>query len=407
MKIRGSRNALVALALVACQGADAGPSEPGVPAFEGTIGTESSPNQPQAPAAPADAPGATANGNGDEGPAGSVPLVMSSTPPSGGQGNAENAAGTTPPAEMQPSTQPADMQPPATQPADTQPPTMQPPAMQPAEMQPPATQPPAMQMMPPANPVPTSSVVPSPGCGKSGRPQGGTVTVANDHIYRFPATYDGKTPMPLIMAFHANANPNTQLADITRGSALDNNYVMAFGKSAGQGWVLNTDSPRIDGWYKDLLNNYCIDESRVFATGHSSGAQLIVQLLCRGETRFKAVAPVASSMYCARWPALPTLLIHGANDMERANTNQDANGRKDLGPYLASNACSMNTAGYNVATCQSQNGGGQVNPGCVRYQGCSEPMIWCNHNDPNYSGTNHGWPCFANQAIFDFLKSLP
>ena len=299
-------------------------------------------------------------------------------------------------------------------------------AMAPAAMAPAATSPAAMSpaatspvpsTAPPAEPTPTDPVtqtpsdssgpVPSAGCGKSGRPAGGVITVAGDHIYSFPPNYDGVTPLPLLFGFHANNNPIDQIRTLTRGTPLETNFVMAFPKSVGAGWTLNADAGRLDRWYDELLANYCIDTRRVYATGHSSGAQFIVQLLCRGgEDRFTALAPVASSMYCANWDhPIPTLLIHGANDMERANTNADANGRKDLGPYLASNSCSMTTAPYAVAGCNS--GGTQVNPGCVSYQGCSEDLVWCSHNDPNYSMTNHGWPCFASQAMFDFFSRLP
>jgi hypothetical protein len=248
-------------------------------------------------------------------------------------------------------------------------------------------------------------VVPSTGCGKAGRPSGGLVTVSGSHIYSFPPSYDGMTLKPLIMAFHAAGNNNDQLRNITKGSPLEAHFVMAFPKSKGNGWALDADSATIDARYQELLANYCIDTSRVFATGHSSGAQLIVQFMCRNDTRYFAIAPVASSAYCQHWnKAIPALVIHGANDHERANTNQDADGTKDLAPYLSSNKCSANTQPHEQAGCSS--GGTQVEPGCVDYQGCAEPTIWCHHNDPQYSGTNHGWPCFANLAIDAFFTSL-
>ena len=263
------------------------------------------------------------------------------------------------------------------------------------------------QPPPPEGETAPGAPLPSAGCGKSGRPEGGVITVAGDHIYSFPPSYDGTTPMALIFGFHANNNPIDQIRNVTRGTPLEANFVMAFPKSVGAGWTLGADAARLDGWYDELVSNYCIDTRRVYATGHSSGAQFIVQLLCRGgEDRFQALAPVASSAYCASWDhPIPTLLIHGSDDRERANTNDDANGRKDLAPYLASNSCSMTSAPYAAAACNS--GGTQVNPGCVSYQGCTESLVWCSHNDPNYSMTNHGWPCFASQAMFDFFSRLP
>jgi hypothetical protein len=244
--------------------------------------------------------------------------------------------------------------------------------------------------------------VPSAGCGKSGRPSGGEVVVAGSHIYSFPESYDGTTPSPLIMAFHAAGNGNDQLRNITRGSTLDQHFVMAFPKSTGNGWSPNTDRASIDARYEELLASYCIDESRVFATGHSSGAQLVVQLMCSGDDRFAAIAPIASSAYCSSWDTpIPSLIIHGVDDEERAKTNQDADGAKDLAPYLLSNQCGKTTTPHAQAGCSSS--GGQVDPGCVQYEGCVEPTIWCHHDDPQYGTTNHGWPCFANDAIDAFF----
>ncbi len=250
------------------------------------------------------------------------------------------------------------------------------------------------------------AAVASPGCGHAGRPNGGEVVVAGSHIYSFPASYDGSTPMPLIVAFHAAGNGNDQLRNITRGSALDEHFVMAFPRSAHNGWSPDADGASIDARFGELLASYCIDESRIFATGHSSGAQMIVQLMCRGDDRFAAIAPVASSAYCPSWDRpIPALIIHGVDDRERANTNQDADGTKDLAPYLLSNECEMNAVPREQAGCSS--GGVQVDAGCVQYDGCAQPTVWCHHDDPQYGTTNHGWPCFANDAIDAFFRGLP
>ena len=52
-------------------------------------------------------------------------------------------------------------------------------------------------------------------------------------------------------------------------------------------------------------------------------------------------------------------------------------------------------------------GGPTVDPGCIIYDGCKVPTIWCSHNDPSYSGTQHGVPCFAMKGMYDFFKTLP
>ena len=60
-----------------------------------------------------------------------------------------------------------------------------------------------------------------------------------------------------------------------------------------------------------------------------------------------------------------------------------------------------------VMQCNSTDSGKPlVTPGCNIYDGCSVPTIWCAHNDPNYSGTQHGVPCFAMKSMFEFFAGL-
>jgi poly(3-hydroxybutyrate) depolymerase len=233
------------------------------------------------------------------------------------------------------------------------------------------------------------------------RPSGGKVTVANDHIYDFPPSYDGKTPMPLLIALHAAGNPYTQLEGLTNGTRLETGFVRAFPKSAGSAWVYNTDAAKVTGVYNDLVANYCIDTSRVFATGHSSGAQMVVQLLCAsgGEMRFKAVAPVAASKYCNKVMPIAVMYIQGMMDAMRGN----ANGMDLVNVFTSSNMCSGGATPYaSVPTCMSKFDRMTVTPGCVSYPGCAKPTIWCSHDDHGYNATDgyeHGWPCFASDAM--------
>jgi poly(3-hydroxybutyrate) depolymerase len=230
--------------------------------------------------------------------------------------------------------------------------------------------------------------------------------VTNDHIYDFPTSYDGTKPFPLLIGFHAAGNPIDQIEGLTKGSAFETNYVRAFPKSAGNEWIYNTDlASKAYKTYDDLMANYCIDKSRVFATGHSSGAQMIVQILVHSDAAqhmgFKAVAPVAASNYGAIVSPIPVMYIQGKMDNVR-----NSNGSEVVARFTAVNKCTSTTTAYSsVATCSSS--GTTVNPGCVSYQGCTQPTIWCSHNDPQYSNTNHGWPCFATKAMYDFFTALP
>jgi hypothetical protein len=128
------------------------------------------------------------------------------------------------------------------------------------------------------------AAVSSAGCGKSGRPTGGTVIVDNDHIYDFPTSSDGKKPMPVVFILHGANNPHTLLETQTNGSRLATNFVRVFPKSVDAAWAFNGGTgpgmQRLATIYDDLVANYCVDASRVFLSGHSSGAQMSVQMIC-------------------------------------------------------------------------------------------------------------------------------
>jgi len=237
------------------------------------------------------------------------------------------------------------------------------------------------------------------------------LNVANT-IVTLPNGYDGRTPVPLLFAFHGANRSNAEMRmqdSRTVGSALESTYVMAFVKSAGTAWDLNTDYPRFEAVLEQMLTQFCVDESHLFAMGHSSGAQFIAQMLGnRSEQRFAGVVPVSSNDIGATWQPVPTMLIHGLSDLDRLN---DLDGAQDITQYTRSNQCGATFQAVNVPTCTTFAGTNeQVNAGCRQYDGCAVPTLFCNHDDPHYiddrGPTNHGWPCFANTQILSFFESL-
>jgi len=244
------------------------------------------------------------------------------------------------------------------------------------------------------------------------------VTIPNS-LVGIPGGYNGKDPVPAVIAFHAAGNDNTSIQGAFKGSDLAKKYLMIYPNSTSAttsnktGWSLQADKSRFLEVQAAILSNACVDENRVYATGHSSGAQFLAQLLCSGDGNFDAVAPVASSVYCQKWKngPVPSLIIHGVQDEERTKYNlNDGDGKKDLQPYLTSNMCQMTSTPFqpDVSKCSGISGidGKPFNPGCVEFSGCSAKTRWCNHNDPNYGTSNHGIPCFGVRAIYDFFESL-
>lgn len=251
---------------------------------------------------------------------------------------------------------------------------------------------------------------PSPGCGKGGRPSGGQVSVANTSLYMFPTGYDGTKPYPLLIALHACGNPNTEFVSLTNGTPLETDYVRSFPNTpdSGQCWSnYSGDVSRILSQYDDVMNNYCIDQNRVFAIAHSSGAQMLVNILSHKSDaqhlNLKGISPVAADPYNVAIP-MPVLYIDGQHDNQRsANSATDT-----VAKFRAANMCASTSQPYtSVMMCNSTDSGHPlVDPGCIIYDGCSVPTIWCSHNDPSYSGTEHGVPCFAMKAMSDFFAGL-
>lgn len=257
-------------------------------------------------------------------------------------------------------------------------------------------------------------VKPSAGCSKAST----QVTIPNS-LVGVPPGYTGKDPVPVVIAFHAAGNDNTSIQNTFKSSDLAKKYLMVYPNSTSAttsnktGWSIQADKTRYTEVQAAILSQACVDENRIYATGHSSGAQFVVSLLCSGDAAFDAVAPVASSVYCQKWKngPVPSLIIHGVKDEERTKYNlNDGDGKKDLQPYLTSNMCQMTTTPFtpDVSKCTNIKGvdGKAFDPGCVEFAGCSVKTRWCNHNDPNYGTTNHGIPCFGVRAIYDFFESL-
>src|SRR6185369_12795052 len=252
--------------------------------------------------------------------------------------------------------------------------------------------------------------VPSPGCGKSGRPSGGMVQVANTSLYMFPTSYDGMKPFPLLIALHACGNPNTEFVNLTNNTGFATEYVRSYPNTpdSGQCWSNYTgDVARIISQYDEVLNNYCIDENRVFAIAHSSGAQMLVNILSHKadaqHLNLKGVSPVAADPYNVALP-MPVLYIDGLKDNQRSADSA----KNTVAKFRSANSCMDSSKPYSaVMQCNSTDSGKPlVTPGCNIYDGCSVPTIWCAHNDPSYSGTQHGVPCFAIKSMLDFFATL-
>ncbi len=269
-----------------------------------------------------------------------------------------------------------------------------------------------------------SDAVPSPGCSlASTRPTGGPLPgtiYENGSSPRgpgwliFPEKYDGVTPLPVLIGFHGcgggGDEEGTPYYNITRDTGFEDDYIVMAPVSTTPGcFDYGVDMPKAKLLFTELIENYCVDLSRVFGTGHSFGAGGMLMSLTAASNAadfehfgFRGIAPVAGWLIGSQSTVVPTMYIQGITDAERGN----GDGAEVAAKIADVNGCDEATTDYAVDACNSSHDGDPVNAGCKSYSGCDVPTVWCRHDDSDYGGTFHGLPCFYEQAMFDFFASL-
>lgn len=274
-------------------------------------------------------------------------------------------------------------------------------------------------------PSDTRQPVRSAGCGNSdfvtGERQMEVAGHSGRYIVSVPTSYDPEVPLPMGFAFHGrNRNhQNCQAGDCAGfQSAMGEVAVLVYLQSlrtppdsTDGGWEGNGEREENVEFFEKvldtLLGELCIDESRVFVAGTSSGAHFTNILGCRFGDRLAAIAPVAGylpeSTGCVGHPA--ALVIHGVDD--NLSTGEQA---RDF--WVSRNGCSTSTVPDLAEMHQDIRDKRDAMPsvedhGCVDYQGCTEaPVRWCEHSFGGYDNSTHGWPPTGGQLIWEFVQGL-
>jgi poly(3-hydroxybutyrate) depolymerase len=257
---------------------------------------------------------------------------------------------------------------------------------------------------------------PSAGCGKAGPPTGArTFTTGGTSvpfIVSLPPGYNPATPYPLAFAFHGYMRNHQQCQSVDCPgfqSQLGPKAILVYQKSIGLGWEQAANRDKNVQAFQDLValmkREYCVDENRVAAVGVSSGGQFVNILACRMGDQLWVTGPIAGIMLertnCKGTPA--ALVIHGVSD-------NLVNGQSARDAYVGRNGC-MKTTTPDLAAMHAKiaaaRAAGRTEYACVDYQGCTaNPVRWCEHSEPGYAGTTHGWPTFGGKLVADFLGTL-
>jgi polyhydroxybutyrate depolymerase len=141
-----------------------------------------------------------------------------------------------------------------------------------------------------------------------------------------PPSYDGRTPLPLVLDLHGSGGTAARQA-ATSGfetlAAREGVLVATLQAQAeGNRWnvPITAGRPGDVAYVSDVIDHVaarvCTDVRRVYATGFSGGARMSSLLACRLNARVAAIAPLAG----LRWPgpcegrAIPVLTFHGLAD---------------------------------------------------------------------------------------------
>ncbi|MEQ1698783.1 MAG: glycerophosphodiester phosphodiesterase family protein [Ilumatobacteraceae bacterium] len=170
---------------------------------------------------------------------------------------------------------------------------------------------------------------PSKGCEVAPVPPGEatyamSVHLEGTYIQHLPPSYDGVTPMPLVLGLHGWSQPASLLmtqADL--GGAADRHRFIAIAPDITRPvplWDTALDGKDVL-WFGALIatlqDQLCIDTNRIYVTGMSNGAMMTSTLACVMPSVFAAAAPVAgvrSPEGCEPARDIPLLAFHGTDD---------------------------------------------------------------------------------------------
>jgi polyhydroxybutyrate depolymerase len=243
-----------------------------------------------------------------------------------------------------------------------------------------------------------SGVTGSPGCGKAPSVETGKFVyedmmvggATRKYAIRFPNEYDPKKPYPLVMLFHGCGGIDNNVP-IEKES--QNDAVLVKGAAMESCWDTALDSPDL-AFFDELLtlveDRACIDSSRVFGVGYSSGSWLLNVLGCVRAGVVRAQGNVSGGLPFVQncEGNIAGIFLHDKDD--KSNGIQGGINARDR--LLTVNGCGMDTVPLDPAP-------------CVQYEGCQAgyPVAWCQTSGKDHSRQDD----FAPGAFWKFFSSLP
>lgn len=241
---------------------------------------------------------------------------------------------------------------------------------------------------PPTTPTNPNGAVPSEGCGKARSLQNGRINLNvnglnRSYILRVPDNYNNQNPYRLIVGYHWLNGDATQVANGGNGSATETPYyglwnlaqnstIFVAPEGIDKGWANSggRDLALTDSILNQIQSNFCIDKSRIFATGFSYGAGMSNAIACARANVFRGVALYSGAQLsgCDGGTApIPFFAAHGLDD----NVLSISQGRSLRDRAVRNNKC--------TAQNPLEPARGSGTHICTSYQNCTAgyPVRWC------------------------------
>ena len=154
-----------------------------------------------------------------------------------------------------------------------------------------------------------------------------------------PASYDGESAVPLVVALHSFASSGQAMAALTGFNAMaeERGFLVVYPEAADLMWAhgvsnigwlsrlaLGDDVAFITALLDTLAEQYNIDPARVYLTGQAGGGEMALRLACTVPERFARVATVGTAVWnyhtevCPAEQAAPVqlLMLLGEEDVD-------------------------------------------------------------------------------------------
>jgi len=205
---------------------------------------------------------------------------------------------------------------------------------------------------------------------------------------RTPSNYDSTVAHPLLMVYAPGGQSrwvSEQLTGLTP-PATGAGFVVVYADHRPLGISAIEQLGRIP---VQVAKKWCVDEKRVYVTGHSDGGTVSLILAVHDQTKNLpvAIAPSAAGLtgkdleaYQCRSP-IPVMIMHSANDRLFPRW-----GAQTGAWWAACNTC-------DVATTK------KIDAGCIAYQQCARggATLYCEG-----TGSHREWPKL-NRVMLDFF----